>query len=782
MLYKNILRSFSRKWIQLLALGGIVLLCSAIYSMMFYSLSSFEDPTRQFLEEYRLEDFSIEMKPVLTQKELTDPDLAVLAAQGKYTLSDIKEEDPNLFFSLAQDRISEFSSHYSGFELELRQYRIISYSLNGTEHKAMVLKDAERINLSMIEEGTSPSSDSEICVSRVYARKNNLEIGDSLSIGGRSYVLSGFVLFPDYNFPMIDNSFNVNTGIQTTALMSDNAFEALGGDEGFHLSGASLSGTPVDDSFYKYDIDYVSTLTDKETTLWSGAIFSEMTQGWVMGIGLSLFIGAIGAAVVALMLYHLLHGQRSQIGLMKAIGYSKGRIAKPYLLSISLFTFLLLLAGYFVGYLLSEPMKGLYVDFYLVPYVPIVHKFGIFATSVFVPLLFFSNISAFIISRILSERPLSLLHPPVPKVQGSVMQSVSKLLKRMKASTKFKYLYAMRNTLSFIVFFVGILFFTILIQFSFMTKGIVQRMTVGYLDKVDYEYIAFVDPIRPLPLPAEGEEKFLKYPYADMDGLTVSMEGISPYSTLYRLYDDKDRVITSELVNGVVISRRLSMKEGIDTGDSISVRIEDDLYSFRVNGVADEFLGDSIYLDITSLSMILSSGADSDLFSGVYAKSEPSASSYESVTSKASIIEQSSAMSEFVNVVTSAMVGGSALISTFLLFVLSSLTVEGSYYQISLLKVLGYSKREVNRMILNSYLAFSVVSYFLSIPLALLVIKGLMRIFASGYRILIPFEFQLLQIIWGLLFVIGIFYVGSAISRRRISKVPLQEVLKAYGE
>ena len=224
------------------------------------------------------------------------------------------------------------------------------------------------------------------------------------------------------------------------------------------------------------------------------------------------------------------------------------------------------------------------------------------------------------------------------------------------------------------------------------------------------------------------------------------------------------------------------MKEGIETGKIIRVKIQDDLYDFKVIGIADEFLGDSIYMEITQLSMILSSGEDQDLFSGVYAREEPSTSSYESVISKESIIEQSSAMAEFVDVVTIAMVGGSALISTFLLFVLTSLTVESSYYQISLLKVLGYNKLEVNRMILNSYLVFAVVSYFLSVPVSILVIKGLMRIFATEYGILIPFEFKLIQILWGILLILVIFYIGSAISRHRISKVPLQEVLKAYGE
>lgn len=104
MLLKNVLRTIIKKWMQLLAIGLIIILSSATYTMMYYALSGIEEPTEKYLEDYHQEDFSVEMLNVLTNEELQNPQYGSLIKQGIFTLAEIKRVEPKLFDELIDKR------------------------------------------------------------------------------------------------------------------------------------------------------------------------------------------------------------------------------------------------------------------------------------------------------------------------------------------------------------------------------------------------------------------------------------------------------------------------------------------------------------------------------------------------------------------------------------------------------------------------------------------------------------------------------------------------------
>ena len=48
MLLKNVIKTLRKKWMQLVAIGFIIILSSATYTMMFYGLSGIEEPTEVY--------------------------------------------------------------------------------------------------------------------------------------------------------------------------------------------------------------------------------------------------------------------------------------------------------------------------------------------------------------------------------------------------------------------------------------------------------------------------------------------------------------------------------------------------------------------------------------------------------------------------------------------------------------------------------------------------------------------------------------------------------------
>jgi len=782
MLLKNVIKTLMKKWMQLIAIGLIIILSSCTYTMMFYGLSGIEEPTENFLNETNQEDFSVEMLNMVTVEESSYPIVRNLLSRGFYSLSDVKKMEPATFYKLMDNRIKEFEEIRPNFSLELREYKNTQYDFKGKSHKSLIVKDSKEINLALMEEGTKPSKDNEIAVNKIYAEKNAIAIGDPLVIKNRQYKVTGFVLLPDYTLPMFDDSFNLDTGLQTLMLMTDSEYERFDDKEGFRLAGVNLTEEIVDTAFDKDELPFVTQIAATKANMRSGAIYDELTQGKVMALGLSIFIAIIAVIIVSIMIYNLLHAERGQIGILKALGYRRREIAMPYFLSVLFFALIMLIAGYFLGTVFAEPLKELYLDFYLLPSVKINQSLTVFATAIFVPFLFFAAVSGVIIYRILGETALELLKPHENKSINKLSKSLSRMLANAKGMTKFKYLHAIRSTGSFFIFFIGIMFSTILISFSFMMGGMVDRMTIDYLNKVDYQYESYADVTKRLPEVGIGEEKFLIYPYASLEDKLISLQGLSPRNNLYKLYDESGDDITVYTQNGAVITKRLSVKLGISEGDTISVKVNQDFYAFTVKGVSDEYIADKVYLNIERLSNMLSENQSSRLFSGIYSTDKPSADYYSTIISKEGLIEQSKAMSNYTQFIVNIMIGGSAMIAASILFVLTSFTVEKNYYVISLLKVMGYKRREVNAMILNSYFVYAVISYLVSIPIALAVLYWMMDLFASEYGVILPLKFEPIFVVRTLAILVVIYFVSTYISRRKIERIPLQEVLKTYGE
>ncbi|WP_251047804.1 ABC transporter permease [Planococcus sp. ISL-109] len=332
------------------------------------------------------------------------------------------------------------------------------------------------------------------------------------------------------------------------------------------------------------------------------------------------------------------------------------------------------------------------------------------------------------------------------------------------------------------IFFIGIMFSTSLIFFALMLNGTIERMTTGYLEEVDYEYEAYLDPTQPPPALQGGDEKFLSYPFAAFNNEVVALQVLGPDSRLYKLFDGTRTDITDSLDTGVIISVRLQIKEEIEIGDTLHVEINNEEVEFLVQGVVDEYISDRIYMDQETLSRLLTENRSPDLYNGIYALEMPSSESYQSVLSKRGIIQQSESLQSYSRLMFNVMIAGSLIIASSIMFVLTSFTVEKNYYTISLLKVMGYSRREVNAMILNSYFAYALVSFLLSIPIALFVIRRMLFIFAQDYGIVLPLEFEPVFGLIALLLLIFIYFLSTYLSRRKIERISLQEVLKTYGQ
>lgn len=781
-LLKNTLNTFKKKKLQLFAIGIIIALSSFLYTTMFYALDGLIKPLETFMEETNQEDFSIDMINGLTEfdiENLSTKEQYEIRDLLTYKLTDIKNYNEELYDKIIKNRMDEFNKEYSGYDLELREFKEINFKNNGTSNKVTVFKQNNEINKSHIEKGSAPDNDDEIAITEIYADKNNLKIGDDLKIGDKKYKISGFVLLPDNTLLMSEQEFIIDNSKITMAIMNDEEYEESNGKENFRICGKFGEKSSIVED-YDNDLDFVTNITLTKNKVRSGAIYEEIKAGKAATVGISLTISTIAVLIVLILTYKIVHNQRTQIGVLKALGYSKKEILKPYIILLFVISLPMLLVGYIAGTYAASPMRNLYLEFYLIPNGSTETSIKVLLVAIIIPLIFIIGLSAIVINRMLSKNALSLMKVASKEKVSKINKLLNKLLKNAKPKTKFRFSFVFENTSKFFVFFIGIVFSSMLIIMSFMLSNFFDKMTLDYYNSVDYKYEAYVDPTKELPKLEDGEEKAINLPNGMYKDDNINIIGLEEDNELHKLYNDKKEDITENILDGVVVNNSFAIKYDVEKGDVLDIRIGEDDYNLKVSNISKDYGASKIYMQREKLGEMISD--DEDFYNSVYSKNKLDEDEYMSVISKDDILEQSVLMQEFIKIAIYGLIGSAVFIAVVVLYVLTTMTIEDNYYSISLLKVMGYSKKEVDSMTVRSYLFYSVVSYFVSIPLTIYGFGAMMRYFATEFGMVIPFEFNLWYAVFGLILIEGIFLVGSYSARKKIEKISLQEVLKAYRE
>lgn len=792
MLYKNVFKLFKKKKFQLFGVGIIVFLSSFLYTSMYNAMNTLESTIGNYFDKSNQEDFSINMISTLSNEEYLKLSSEGITLNPMYTLSDIKAYDINLFNRIIKEREDAFLKEYPEYSLETRQAKDINFTLGDKPVKFRALKDNDKINLSYFEEGVKPAKSDEIAVTRIFAEKNNLIINDKIQINSKEYKVTGFVLFPDYTLAVFGSEFILDSSSITVGLFSDDEFESLKGKEVFSIGGVSKGKfdkdkfkSEVQDKYIEKDeLSYITSVTDTTNNMKSGMIYTEVSSGKAATIGLSIMVASIAILIVAIIVYKILSSEKAQIGVLKAMGYIRKEIANPYITVITLIILPMLVLGCIIGMFVGEPLKNFYLEFYLLPKEPISLTYSVIIIAIIVPLIFFVGLSYYIIMKMLNKHPLDLLRVGEGDKINKLTIYVDKLLSKAKTTTKFKYSFLLRNSGKFYVFLIGIVFSSSLIIMGLMMPGFLDKMSTASYEKVDYEYEAMVDVTKEIPVIKPGEEKFLTLPVAQYEDHNITVQGLETDNQLYKLYDKKKNEITDKLNDGIVITKSFEMFYDKKVGDSIIIKIQNNEYEyeFEIKGISEEYGDATVYIDRERLSDIVSEGKSKELFTGIYSKNTVDENNYGVVVNKNDLLEQSKSMQGFMMVAIGGILGSAIFIAAIVLYILTSLTVEDNFYNISLLKVMGYSKKEVNSMILNSYLGYAVISFLISLPLTIWGVNLMVDYFSKEFNMIFPLEFSLWQGVIGLLLILLIFYIGTFSSKRKIEKVALQEVLKEYRE
>ena len=109
---------------------------------------------------------------------------------------------------------------------------------------------------------------------------------------------------------------------------------------------------------------------------------------------------------------------------------------------------------------------------------------------------------------------------------------------------------------------------------------------------------------------------------------------------------------------------------------------------------------------------------------------------------------------------------------------LSNFVLEENAAKISLLKVMGFNKKEIDHMVLNIYTPFILVSIILAIPLSILMMKIIFHFIFGGPNVAFPIKLSVVQMLLSALITLVGYFLSLRLNRKGLNKIPMSIALK----
>ncbi len=691
----------------------------------------------------------------------------------KYNIEDgnfelLNKADENLINTLEEQDLKIYNNNY--IEEDSVNDSVIRLFLN-----------REDVNKVCVIKGKLPNSEKEIAIDRMYANNNNISVGDKISVGGKKLKVTGFVALSDYSALFSNNNDLMFDSIKFgVGIVTKDCFESFENVNIHYSYSWKYNKSPKDDTEAKNKSDDFLKVLNKNTIITNyipeisnqAIHFTGDDIGGDKGIMLTLLyvLIVIIAFVLAVTTSNTINSEASVIGTLRASGYTKGELLRHYMVLPLVVTVIGSCIGNILGYTVFEKVvANMYLGSYsLTTYVTRWNSEAFILTTI-VPFIIMLVVNLFILMNKLSLSPLKFLRHNLKKREKKKVLKLTKF----KFFTRFRLRVIFQNMPNYITLFIGILFASILLMFGLMMSPLLDNYKNEVVDNMisKYQYILKSQ----VETKTKDAEKYcassLKTYFNEEKGEEISIYGIKEDSE-YVDIDFKD---------GVYISDGFAEKYSLKVNDSITLKDSygDKTYTFKIDGIYYYPASLSIFMDSKKFNETFDK--DEDYFNGYFSNEEITDidSKYIATTiTKDDMIKFSRQLDVSMGDTFYMVNVFSVILYLLLMYLLSKLIIEKNSSSISMVKILGYNNYEIGRLYIIATSIVVVISVALSIPISVLVMKGLFRVMMSEYTGW--FSFYINPKVYLEIFLSGVlsYVVIAALQLFKIKKIPLDEALK----
>ncbi len=652
-----------------------------------------------------------------------------------------------------------------------------------------LLSKTDKLNIPAVVEGQTLTGKGEILLDPAFAKANGYTAGSSITAGGKTYNVVGFVSLPHYIYPLKNvNDMMVSPNNFGVGVIAPEDFDDINNpltvySVRFKDRGQSLNmqAAELRQRLQAEGIatsDWVDIVNNKRANM----VWASITGMKTMSIPIPTAMFLLCCLIISIIIWRMIRNDLVIIGTFYAEGYRRKELLFHYM-AIPL---LLAIAGGVIGSALAllsiKPAVIAMISYYNVP-VPKIQLNALNSlVAILLPVLFLGISSYAVIGSELRRSPAELMKGDIKKTKVSLLEGKFRL-ERFKFTTKFKLRQQLRSVSRLMLLFLGITSASVLMLLGFTimnSMNYIFNNSTTDTYKFEYEY-AFKD-LQYDEAP-EGAEVFAAgrfYPEGK-ENIEFYVTGVEPDSKLLALKSTAGSPLPNNQVN---ITKPLADRLGIRAGDSVSFVNKDNsrLYTFRINSIADSYAGQFIFMPIGEFNQQMELPENS--YNGLWSNRildipDEMLSGMKSMGEAATAIDE--LMGPMISMVM-AMTVIASIVGLIIIYLVTSLIIEENRNTISLFKIFGYRPREIKSLILNSSTFIIMTAFVISIPIMAGSMEAMYGYLGNMINLVLPTIINPLYVFICFIAIMLTYQLSKLLCARKVTSVSMSEALKAGGE
>lgn len=503
----------------------------------------------------------------------------------------------------------------------------------------------------------------------------------------------------------------------------------------------------------KQDIDDIAankwTVLDHSQNYGIATYKGSVDQMQAIGNIFPVFFFLVSALVCLTTMTRMIDEERGQIGILRALGYTRMQCASKYLIYAASATLLGCLAGSVVGSLtfpviIYECWKMLYIEPAMHIYIPW-HLILISAVSF---LTIMAGTTFYVCNSSMKNVPSQLMRPAAPKLgKSTFIEHIGFIWKHLSFTWKVTIRNLLRYKRRFIMTVIGVGGCSALLVIGFGVRDSINEMVKLQFNDIihfagsaslnkditDKEVDELADEVRKN---SNVEDVTVASGYSGVvtygdESVTTNMQIFSSDKEIEDLYTLRTRRGHSSISmeKGIVISEKMSQDLGVKEGDTISIESRNGVRKdIQINGICEmyienyAFLSSATYEELFDASpvenmMFVSSDSDTTDVQKILASDER----VSSINFMDATIDNFNTMVKALDLIIIVLIVSSLCLAFVVLGNLMNINISERQREIATLKVLGFRRREVQSYIYkeNNILTFFGALFGLPLGIAL---------------------------------------------------------------
>lgn len=632
-------------------------------------------------------------------------------------------------------------------------------------------------------DGDMPKADTDVAIDRLYAKNHDLEIGDKFGVAGKDLTISGIVALSDYSTlyqnasdMMFDND-KFGVGV-----MTDAGFAALRENHLHYNYSWSYDTAPEDDAEAKDMAEDLMPILAENGMLTNflpeylnqAIIFAGDDIGGDMSMILAFLyiVIVILAFVFSITISNNITKEANVIGTLRASGYSRGEMVRHYLIMPMLVLLVAAVVGNVLGYTwLEQIFANQYLASYgLTTYEVLLNPQAFVLTTV-IPLILLFIINFVMLTVKMQISPLQFIRRDLSKRKK---KKAFRLNTKIPIMRRFQMRVIFQNFPNHVMIFFGVFFANFILMFGM----ILQPMLVHYQNTITDNVLSAYQYILKTPAETEtdGAEKFC---FGSLD--TLPEKRSSESVSLYGVKPDSDYVKLHSSGKKVDISTAYAEKYGVEKGDTITLKdpYGSDKYKFEVGGIYDYPSTIAVFMEQDLFRQTFD--YDSDYFNAYFSDQKIKDIDDALISTEITVDDLTKTSRQLIRSMGSMMnlflVFG-ALMFVLILYLLSKIIIEKNAQSISMVKILGYNNREINRIYLHSTTIVVILCILITIPISSLVMKEVVEVVFFEYSGWITYYMPAVTYVEVAASGIICYAIVAFLLNRKVKKIPMSDALK----